>query len=115
MTATIRNRTDRLHAAQRTRAGHVEPAPLTDDQYEAARLGHPGLTPDEAAYYVHESERYIYDLELWSRDAMPEDWDAQYRYERQVYAEQRRESERRRLPGKRWVAARDAEWATCPF
>ncbi len=125
---TIPNRAERIHAAQRARAGYVKPAPLTHEQYEAARLGHPGLTIDEADYYVHCSERYPYDHELWSRDAMPDDYEAQDRYGRLMHAEERRapggrirhaiarrEQERRRLPGKRWVARRDAEWADCPF
>ncbi len=102
--------------------------PLTADQNEAARLGHPGLTADEAAYYVRESEAYIYDLELWSRDAMPQDWEAERQYGRVRHTEERREpggrirnaiarreQERRSLPSKRWAREYAAQYADCPF
>jgi hypothetical protein len=121
------NRIQRRLERQRTRV--TTPAePLTADQYEAARLGHPGLTADEAAFYVHESERYLYDRELWSRDAMPEDWEAQRQYERARNAEERREPggrirramaqrerERLSLPNKRWAREYYAQFADCPF
>ncbi len=77
---------------------------------------------------MHESERYIYDLELWSRDAMPEDWEAQRQYERVRRTEERREpggrirnaiarreQERKSLPNKRWRRAYDAQYADWPF
>lgn len=74
------------------------------------------------------SERYPYDWEMHDRDAMPEDWDAQHRFEREMNAAERRapggrirramgrrDRERRCLPNKRCAARRDAEWADCPF
>lgn len=77
---------------------------------------------------MHCSERYPYDWEMYDRDAVPEDYDAQHRYEREMYAAERRapggrirhainrrDCERLHLPTKRWAAKRDAEWADCPF
>lgn len=129
MTAAIRrpSRTEQRLDRQRSRV--TTPAePLTHNQWEATRLGHPDLTADEADYYVHCSEAYIYDLELWSRDAMPEDWEAQRQFERHMRTEERqapggrirgaiarREQGRLSLPNKRWARAYEAQYADCPF
>ena len=89
ITSLTRRKLDRI--AERARDAQPAPVELTRDQYEAARLGHPDLTADEAAYYVHESHRYIYDLELWSRDAMPEDPEEVASFERYMAREANRE------------------------
>ena len=77
---------------------------------------------------MHESEAYIYDLERWSRDAMPEDWEAERQYARAMRAEERRapggrirnaiarrERERKSLPSTRRAREYATQYADCPF
>lgn len=126
MTITIR--TERLRFAQWKRANDVRYsayAALTGEQHTAASYGYPGLTPDEAAYFVHVSEVYVRAAELRNLDAYPGDESRDYE---QQYRDARHEDmlARHRFGGrcKPTVAARlrvakaaayDRECAVSPF
>jgi hypothetical protein len=99
---------------QRAYDARPKPVELTKEQQEAARLGFPDLTPEEAEFYVYQSERYVYDVQRWSRDEICEDPEELADYERMLKRERDRE-ERAQFGGRARRAmerSRAAQWRT---
>jgi hypothetical protein len=99
---------------QRQRVYDVQPKPAerTKEQQEAARLGFPDLTAEEANFYVYESERYVYDVERWSRDAIDDRPEDLAEYDRLLKRERDRD-ERAQFGGRARRAverSRSAHW-----